>query len=576
MLSGRSSRASTNSSTTGSLKELSLPTAANDYLSGKHQVPPSATRKGSEAKTQAGAKLAAEAAAAKAKAAAEAKAQAAAAKGAAAREVAAKKQQGEEAKEEAVRAAESGDASRLAELLKSSDNSKLVVEQRDKYWQTPLRAAAWMGHETCLKMLIEANAELEGKNKDGHTALRGAAFKGQASCVRLLLKAGANKEAKDKDGRTALSIAAWKGHAECVEILLGSGADWRASTKSGASVMDLARQGGRIPVIKRLEAVEARASPKSPLHAAMFKAADELSGKLSTLRAAKGESKFETRELIFGLPKQAARGVEYYMCVDRKTVFAGLIEGLESMKAEIMQNGTNVDRECLDYVLHMEAGSSDVAFQGGLKRDCDEQGHVFSSRLVQGRGMKLEDFAAHPSAVAAGLTIDDVAALRFYTTAGYQSINNPLRDQKRFEREEMHPLPITVTLIRTAIGKLRVIEADGDQSNTTVDLYRGMRNVDVQGQFMEGLRGGTELAPMSTTSSLKIAMQYAASEHSVLMRLRTKNFMVRAPDISFLSAFPAEKEFLYPPLTYLQPTGDVEKLRVDDANFLVIDVEPSF
>ena len=63
---------------------------------------------------------------------------------------------------------------------------------------------------------------------------------------------------------------------------------------------------------------------------------------------------------------------------------------------------------------------------------------------------------------------------------------------------------------------------------------------------------------MSTTSSLKIAMEYSASENSLLLRLFTSSFMVRGPDISFLSAFPAEKEYLFPPLTYLKPTGRAE------------------
>ena len=51
--------------------------------------------------------------------------------------------------------------------------------------------------------------------------------------------------------------------------------------------------------------------------------------------------------------------------------------------------------------------------------------------------------------------------------------------------------------------------------------------------------------------------------------------MVRGPAISFLSAFPAEEEHLFPPLTYLAPTGDTETLQVDDATFHVVDVEPN-
>ena len=59
------------------------------------------------------------------------------------------------------------------------------------------------------------------------------------------------------------------------------------------------------------------------------------------------------------------------------------------------------------------------------------------------------------------------------------------------------------------------------------------------------------------------------------MRIKCSSFMNKAPEISFLSAFPAEKEYLFPPLCYLKPTGDVQKLRVDEARYTVIDVEAS-
>ena len=87
-------------------------------------------------------------------------------------------------------------------------------------------------------------------------------------------------------------------------------------------------------------------------------------------------------------------------------------------------------------------------------------------------------------------------------------------------------------------------------------------------------QGGTELAPMSTTSSLSVAMRYSASKDSVLLRILTDSFISRGPDISFLSAFPAEREFLFPPLTYLAPTGNVEKIAVGGASWDVVDVKP--
>ena len=199
-------------------------------------------------------------------------------------------------------------------------------------------------------------------------------------------------------------------------------------------------------------------------------------------------------------------------------------------------------------VLYEEAGTNHRTFQGGLRRDCDARGQLLPSRrAANGRGMRLADFVAHESARAANLTEVHVAALRLYSTDAFRAINAPLRDQERFGRHEPHPLPLTVAWIRDALSKLRKIEAQSARKNELVVLYRGMKGLQIQPEFLS--EGGTELAPMSTTASLKVAMQYSASEKALLLRIRTKNFMVRGPTISFLSAFPDEDEFLFPPLT---------------------------
>ena len=150
-----------------------------------------------------------------------------------------------------------------------------------------------------------------------------------------------------------------------------------------------------------------------------------------------------------------------------------------------------------------------------------------------------------------------------------------------------HPMPVTVALLRDALGKLRAVEANqgstggGDDegafasprvSPRELHLYRGMKDVRAPLEFLA--QGGTELAPMSTTSSLAVAMKYSASRNAVLLRLVTDSFISRGPDISFLSAFPAEREFLFPPLTYLAPTGNVEKISVGGASWDVVDVKP--
>jgi len=92
-----------------------------------------------------------------------------------------------------------------------------------------------------------------------------------------------------------------------------------------------------------------------------------------------------------------------------------------------------------------------------------------------------------------------------------------------------------------------------------------------------------EKAPMSTTANLAIAVQYALSKHALLFRITTTSFMQRGADLSFLSAFPAEVEYLYQPLTFLRPTGKVAEIEIsqkddvlidDSVTFTVVEVEP--
>jgi hypothetical protein len=47
-------------------------------------------------------------------------------------------------------------------------------------------------------------------------------------------------------------------------------------------------------------------------------------------------------------------------------------------------------------------------------------------------------------------------------------------------------------------------------------------------------------------------------------------------DISELSAFPHEREYLYPPLTFLHPNGVMHKLKRAGVTYTVVEVEPSF
>ena len=300
--------------------------------------------------------------------------------------------------------------------------------------------------------------------------------------------------------------------------------------------------------------------------------------------------RFMATRMVFGRPEDAALGVLHFMCVRRNGL--PMTDGTHAISHEIAAHGTDEDRECLAYVLHAAAGSSARIFPNAPHpRDCDASG-VRADRLLNGRPMVLADFVAHPKSRGAHLEEAHVVALRLYSTAAYRSLNEPLRDLERFGRGEPHKLPVTVAFLDQAIRQLRANEAPGAASSATASataaagaggaesawekryLYRGLRNASLSDAFMSA--GGSELGMMSTTTSLAVAMHYSASEACVLLRLCTRSFMERGADISYLSAFAAEHEVLYPPLCYLQPTGGVEKVRVGAAEATVVDVTPHF
>lgn len=86
--------------------------------------------------------------------------------------------------------------------------------------------------------------------------------------------------------------------------------------------------------------------------------------------------------------------------------------------------------------------------------------------------------------------------------------------------------------------------------------------------------GGVEKSTMSSSSELKVALQYAASKSCLIFKIATEGFRQRGADISFLSCFPEEGEFVYPPGTFLKPTGKQERIEFHGAAITVIEVCP--
>ena len=244
-----------------------------------------------------------------------------------------------------------------------------------------------------------------------------------------------------------------------------------------------------------------------------------------------GEGSKYARELVLGRPEAAALGIVSHLKIDLFDLFARCTRGLDALREEWEAHGTNEDIECMRYILDEPAGKSDKEFANG-RRD-------------RGRnGERLADFVAMPNSQRAQLTVAHVAAIRMYTTRMFVAINEPLRDT---QRTSPHPFSATVFFLTDGIKRLRAVHSDASTSSSeSISLWRGMKDVKASAAFARS--GGSEPAPMSTTSDPAVAVAYGQSSHALLFRIIVKSFLCCGADIGFLSAFPGEKEYLFPPL----------------------------
>jgi len=206
------------------------------------------------------------------------------------------------------------------------------------------------------------------------------------------------------------------------------------------------------------------------------------------------------------------------------------------------------DQEWLDYILQP---ASELVVSGTMY--ARDRGHD---------KWTLHDFAAHPDARNAGLELAHILALRLYTSGAFSSINNPLR--AGCSSANPYPFPTLMVYLSEALKLLRTSELRNNrQTMGGRRLYRGLRNIAVPENFLE--YGGTERAPMSSSSDRDVALKFAFSEDAVsslLLVIEADNFMCCGADVNFVSVFPVEAEFLYPPGMFLFPKSDVQKEEV--------------
>jgi len=285
------------------------------------------------------------------------------------------------------------------------------------------------------------------------------------------------------------------------------------------------------------------------------------------------ESKYAAIRLILGSPERS--DLKECVGLNDPFEFSELLKNpLKAMRREWMAAGSENDQANFDYVCrgtvapdeypdHVKESLRTGVYHGGAIADGEfDTGH---------QGMDLKDFTNHEISRLAGLQDHHVAAIRLYTSSSYPLFNQPMRNGVK-----PHPIRVTMYCLSEGLLKLRKVGAKTDPEGyaTTKYLWRGMKDREMDLEAFK-TRGGTELAPMSTTSSREVADSYAGvgqDGHASLLFRYTTKALSRGVLIDYLSMYPKEKEFLYPPLTSLtyDDRGDV----MVEGNVTIVPVDP--
>jgi hypothetical protein len=252
---------------------------------------------------------------------------------------------------------------------------------------------------------------------------------------------------------------------------------------------------------------------------------------------------------------------------DEDFAFA-MLNQLQAMEQEWFQNGSSTDKANFTYITKGRARNpndipehtkQELAQPGGTAEEDFDFGHD---------GMTAKDFQELEESKIAGLKLCHVVALRLYTSSSYPLFNDPIREGKK-----PHPIRVTMYVLDEALGKMRKVEAKQNREGyaQTKILWRGMKDRDLDLDEFKRL-GGTELAPMSTTLKRSVAETFARGTTGGLIFRYTTTGHSRGVCIDFLSLYPKEKEYLYPPLTNL--TFDEHAQDEADSRFKVINVRP--
>ena len=155
-------------------------------------------------------------------------------------------------------AVKSGDAKKLAELIRQHPGFKVNMDQDGDRW-TLLHFACWEDRSSAVIPLLLAHPDIDInlKNNKGYTPFFIACEYGYTSCVREMLKdSRVNLKETDNGGYTPLWLAAANVHLDVIKVWIASGREMDLGKPGDVYRTDAigsAREEGRTEVVALLE-----------------------------------------------------------------------------------------------------------------------------------------------------------------------------------------------------------------------------------------------------------------------------------------------------------------------------------
>ncbi|QDU65969.1 ankyrin repeat domain-containing protein [Engelhardtia mirabilis] len=130
-----------------------------------------------------------------------------------------------------------GDGRGVEALL---DKSADALEAVSPDGFTALQLACYLARPSIADILLAHRAPVDAVATNGSAlrAIHAAVAGGEYECLRMVLEAGAEVDAAQNGRITALHAAAHRGNAPMVQLLLGAGADPRRRDDQGRSAID--------------------------------------------------------------------------------------------------------------------------------------------------------------------------------------------------------------------------------------------------------------------------------------------------------------------------------------------------